>query len=316
MDLVLVGAVVTGAVTLILMITLAATAGSRGDRTRLRNLTSPGSPRAASEVQAGRQDSMPTVSKVLRGWQLTEWLYMELTAAGMTLRPSEFIGIVAGCVIVFALIGLFSVPGAAGLVIFALIGASIPIIVLKVRQAQRRAAFNAQIVDAIVMISSSLRSGFAFLRAMQMVSREMSPPIATEFERAISEMNVGRPLDDALKGIVARTKSYDFDLVATAVFIQHQVGGNLADILDTIASTIRERMRIMGEMRALTAEGRISGVVLVALPIVLAIALFVINRTYIQILFTETIGHYLIGGAVVAQVIGGLVVRKMLAVDI
>ncbi|MGB9587962.1 MAG: type II secretion system F family protein, partial [Armatimonadota bacterium] len=159
-------------------------------------------------------------------------------------------------------------------------------------------------------------SGFSFLRAMQMVSKEMQPPISKEFERAINEMNVGRPLEDALRGIATRVKSYDFDLVVTAVTIQHQVGGNLADVLEAIAATIRERLRIQGEIRALTAEGRISGIVLIALPIGLAILLTLLRPGYMGTLFQESIGRLMIAIAAVLQIVGALVIHRMLKVDI
>jgi tight adherence protein B len=167
-----------------------------------------------------------------------------------------------------------------------------------------------------MLMSSSLRSGFSFLRAMQMVAQEMPSPISQEFDRIIGEVKVGRPLEDALRGSVARIRSYDYDLAVTAVLIQHHVGGNLAEILETIAGTIRERIRIIGEMRALTAEGRISGIVLVLLPIVLAAILSTLNPVYMSVLIKETAGHYLIGLAVLFQIIGSLIIRRMLVLDI
>jgi tight adherence protein B len=161
------------------------------------------------------------------------------------------------------------------------------------------------------MIASSLRSGFSLMRSMQMVSQEMPPPISEEFERVINEVNLGRPMEDALRESVSRVKSYDYDLMVTAILINQQVGGNLADILEIIAHTIRERLQIRGEMKALTAEGRISGVILVILPLVLAGLIAVLNPPYLLTLVTEPIGVYLIVTAVLLQIIGGLFIRKI-----
>jgi len=318
MDLLLAAAAVTGALTIVLLVGVVATSSARTIRARLKELTStPELPQPAAPIPGTqREDSMPTVTKWLSGRYITEKLYIELAAAGLPIRPSEFVGIVAGAVILSQVLAALVVRNILGHALFAIVAATIPVLVLKSLQQKRRAAFDAQIVDALVMIASSLRSGFSFLRAMQMVAREMPPPISREFERAINEMNVGRPLEDALRGIVARVRSYDFDLVVTAVLIQHQVGGNLADVLETIAATIRERIRILGEMRALTAEGRLSGIILVLLPISLGAVLTAINPTYMSVLTKETIGHYMIGIAAAAQIIGGIIIKKMLTVDI
>jgi tight adherence protein B len=262
-----------------------------------------------------RVDSMPTVTKWLSGRHLTEALYTELAAAGLPIRPSEFLGIVAGSVILFQVIGLLFARSILSIVVLGVVSIAIPFMVIKYLQHRRRAEFGRQIVDALMLLVSSLRSGFSMLKGMQMIAQEMPPPISQEFGRAVSEVNVGRSLEDALRSIVARTKNYDFDLVTTAVLIQLQVGGNLADILETIAETIRERIRINGEVNALTAEGRISGVVLVLLPIGLGTALTFINPGYMSVLLHETIGHYLIAGAVMLQVLGALIIKKMLDLD-
>jgi len=263
-----------------------------------------------------QEDRMPTISGILRGRRFTENLCLHIAAAGLRIRPSEFIGIVAASIIFFEALAVMFIHSLAGVVVFSIIGALLPMAYLSYHQWKRRAAFNGQIVGALMMISSSLRSGFSLLRAMQVVAQEMPAPISEEFNRIINEISIGRPMDDALKSIVARTKSYDFDLVVTAMMIQMQVGGNLAEILDTIASTIRERVRIMDEMRALTAEGRISGTLLFALPIFLGIALSFLNPKYMSVLTQEPVGHYLIGFAIALQIVGGMIIMRMLRLDV
>lgn len=263
-----------------------------------------------------RTDMMPTITRFMKGRQFTGDLVTELSAAGLPIRPSEFIGIVGGSLVLSQILAMLLVNSVLGYLVFAIIGVGIPIWTLRHLQEKRRTAFNNQIADALLLMASSLRSGFSFMRGMQMVAQEMPPPIAKEFERVVNEVNVGRPMEDALRSVVARVQSYDFDLVVTAVLIQQQVGGNLADILDTIAATMRDRARVMGEVKALTAEGRISGVVLVMMPVFLGVVMEVLNPNYMAVLFRETLGHYLIGTAVVLQILGGLIIRKMLVLDI
>lgn len=268
------------------------------------------------ELGDGNRDSMPTISRLLSGRRIADQLYTELSAAGLTIRPSEFVGILAASVILFQVLAVLFAKSLLGIIAFALIGVLMPIFVLRNLQNKRRAAFNSQIADALTMMASSLRSGFSFLRAMQIVAQEMPDPISQEFNRIINEVNVGKHMDDALRSSVNRMKSYDFDLAVTAVVIQHQVGGNLAEILDTIAATIRERVRIIGEIRALTAEGKISGVILVLMPIVLALVIILFNPGFLSVLVEYKIGHILIGAAIILQIVGGFWINKMLSMDI
>ena len=143
------------------------------------------------------------------------------------------------------------------------------------RKSGRLNAFNKQLPDTITLIANALRAGSSFLQAIELVVRESRPPISTEFGRVIREVNLGLPFEQALENMVRRVRSDDLELMATAISIQHQVGGNLAEILDSIAFTIRERVRIKGEIRTLTAQQRLSGYVVGFLPIGLAGFLFV-----------------------------------------
>ncbi|MDH7480975.1 MAG: type II secretion system F family protein [Armatimonadota bacterium] len=302
----------------VILIGFAVTRESAEARTRLRQLTTgPKEERPSVEFKAPaeKRDMLPTVTRFLNARNLTERLYVELAAAGLPLRPSEFVGIVAASVLISQILGAIVARNLIVYFVFAILGASIPFFVVKVLQQKRRAMFDSQIVDALVLIASSIRSGFSFLRALQMVAQEMPPPISTEFERIISEVNVGRSMEDALRGSVQRVKSYDFDLVVTAVLIHLQIGGNLADILETIAETIRERMRIAGEIKTLTAEGRISGIALVLIPIFLAVVLTLINPSYMHTLFYEDIGRILLVVAAVFQLLGWLVIKRLLVLE-
>lgn len=313
------------AVVLLLVIVVSNLSGGRtaGVREHLRRTVAASSSttEATTSVEeagpaARRQDFMPTLTRLLMGRRITEQLYTELAAAGVPIRPSEFLAICAVSVIVFQAIASIIAKNLLGNFLFFIIAIAIPFGVLKSLQARRRVAFNEQIIDAMMLIASSLRSGFSFLRAMQMVSQEMPPPISQEFERVINEVNVGRSMEDSLRSVVARVKSYDFDLAVTAVLIQHQVGGNLADVLESIAATIRERLTIIGEMNALTAEGKISGLLLTLLPIGLGFIIAAINPEYLQILIQEKLGQIMIVGAIVMQIVGYAIIKKMLVLDI
>ncbi len=282
---------------------------------RLRTI-SPTQPAQQANAATGIRDSTPTITRLITGKTIANVLSEELSSAGLPMRPGEFLVIMLASTAVFLLIPAIYIHNIVGYAVFAFTGAMIPVMIVKLLQDRRRRAFNNQLVDALIMMASSLRSGFSFLRAMQMVSNEMPQPISSEFERIVNQINVGKSMDDALRESVVRIDSYDYELVVTAVSIQQQVGGNLADILDTIARTIRERVRMMGEIKALTAEGRISGIVLVILPIGMGLIIWFLNPTYIGVLFQETLGHYLIGIAIGLQILGAIVIRKLLSLDI
>jgi tight adherence protein B len=171
------------------------------------------------------------------------------------------------------------------LLIGGVVGFFLPRLWLSRRKSGRLKAFNDRLADTITLIANALRAGSSFLQAIEMVVRETQPPISTEFGRVIREVNLGLPFDDALANMVRRVRSDDLELMATAITIQHQVGGNLAEILDSIAFTIRERVRIQGEIRTLTAQQRMSGYVVGFLPIGLAGLLFIIAPKFMEPMF-------------------------------
>lgn len=182
--------------------------------------------------------------------------------------------------------------------------------------AKRMKLFNDQLGDAIVMMSNAVRAGFTFQQAMDIVSREMNAPIATEFGRAINEVQLGVPLEEALNAISKRITSDDFDLIATAVIIQRQVGGNLTHILDTVGTTIRERIRLKGEIKALTADGIASGLVVGLLPVFLSGLLLMLNPKYFDGLIKEDFGKALIIFSIISEIIGGLIIKKLVDVKV
>ena len=201
---------------------------------------------------------------------------------------SEYLFIWAAAIVgipVFMFLAGFALPALQNpilLLVGAVVGFILPRWYVKRRQGKRLNQFNKQLPDTITLIANALRAGSSFLQAIELVVREARPPISTEFARVIREVNLGLPFEEALENLVRRVRSDDLELMVTAISIQYTVGGNLAEILDSIAYTIRERVRIKGEIRTLTAQQRLSGYVVAFLPIGLAGFLFVIAPGFLQ----------------------------------
>ena len=195
-------------------------------------------------------------------------------------------------------------------------GVLLGLLFLDLRIRRRQKAFAQQLGDMLTMVANALRAGFSFMQAFELIAREMDAPIGREVQKAVNEVNVGASLETALENMQKRVQSPDFELVVTAVLIQRQVGGNLAQILDTISETIQERIRMRREVMALTAQGRMSGIVLAALPIALGAFLTAVNPDYMRPLFEEPMGRMAIAGAVVLELIGGLLIRRIVNIKI
>jgi tight adherence protein B len=280
-------------------------------------LTMGGPPSARSTgSKRSQRDFLPFVTQMLERRSLGERLQIELIRAGLRIRPSEYLGAIVLSTFIMGLSGLllpgyrFAVP------VLAVVGFCWPQVMLRMLTNNRTQRFSSQLPDALTLVASSLRSGYSFLRAIQVVGQEMPDPISEEFRRAVAESNLGVPTEQALGRMVERVPSYDLDLVVTAVNIQLQVGGNLAQILDTIAGTIRERVRNQREIAALTAEGKLSGWVCAGMPPIMGAIMTALNPDYMKPLFTESYGLLMIGVALVLQLIGGLVIKKMLSIDV
>jgi tight adherence protein B len=232
------------------------------------------------------------VSKTDRGSSIAR----DLARADLRLTAGEFIMLKVIAAVGMAVIVGWLATQAAGRMTFpiflgggvvgAVIGSFFPNIYVNVRTKRRVKAFNAQLADTISMLASSIRSGNSLLQAMELVSREATPPVSTEFRRVIQEVGLGVTNEVALQNLYRRIPSDDLDLMITAINIQHEVGGNLAQILLSISHTIRERVRIKGEINTLTAQGRISAWVITGLPIALGIMMSTINPGYMAPIFT------------------------------
>ncbi|MEA3377972.1 MAG: type II secretion system F family protein [Chloroflexota bacterium] len=184
------------------------------------------------------------------------------------------------------------------------------------RRGRRLKAFNQQLGDTINLMVNSIRAGYSILQAMRAVSDEMAAPISTEFGRVVQEVQLGIPVDEALDHMLRRVPSEDLDMMITAINIQREVGGNLAEVLESISFTIRERIRIKGEIVALTAQSRISGYMVAIVPVVLAGIIYLISPEFMGLLFEHTCGHIMIGVAAVGIGAGFFVISKILDIDV
>ncbi len=240
----------------------------------------------------------------------------ELMKADLKLRVSEYFFIVAGLMVVMGLVTFLRFRNPIVAAIAFLAGYPIPGFFVKVRQRRRIKAFNNQLGDTIVLLSNALKAGYSFAQAMATIAKNSSPPMSDEFGRAVREMNLGLSVDDALAHMVKRIESEDFDLMVTAVQIHRVVGGNLAEILDTIAYTIRERIRIQGEIRTLTAQARASGYIITGLPFGLSLLLSFLSPSYIMPLFHEVLGWILIGMGLFSIAIGYGIISKITNIEV
>jgi tight adherence protein B len=224
--------------------------------------------------------------------------------------------------VVFSL-GLPALRTPIALLVALVLGFFLPRMWLGRRKSGRLKSFNKQLPDTITLLANALRAGSSFLQAIELVVRESRPPISLEFGRVIREVNLGLPFEQALENMVRRVRSDDLELMATAISIQHTVGGNLAEILDSIAYTIRERVRIKGEIQTLTAQQRLSGYVVGFLPIGLAGFLFVAAPNFMDAMFLNPPAVLGLPAGVVLLLVGGfmmfigfMLIRKIVDIEV
>jgi tight adherence protein B len=299
-----------------------ASAGA-GDRTieeRLEEVTSGVDEPIA--VEKDRREKGPSllaagVDKAIAGRGFAEKISTQLARADVKLTPGEYVILNITSILGFFLIGyllfhrsIFMGMGAAVAGLYA------PSLYLKLQQRRRLHAFNNQLGDAINLLANSLRSGYSLLQSMETVARELPSPISEEFARVVREIGLGLSNEQAMNNMLRRIQSDDLDLMITAVNVQHEVGGNLAEILEVIGFTIRERVRIKGEIRVLTAQGMISGYIISLLPIVLGLILYVMNPDYIAAMFQQVCGWIMIGVAVTGIITGFIAIQKIVRIEV
>jgi tight adherence protein B len=239
-----------------------------------------------------------------------------LDQADSPITVSKFLlisGVLAGA---GALLGMLVRVPMMFLPLIAITFGALPLFWLYLRRRRRLARFAKQLPEALELISRALRAGHSLASGFNLVAEEMGEPICREFSRAYEGQNLGKPLDEALEEMTDRVPNLDLRFFATAVILQRQTGGDLAEILDKIGYIVRERFKIWGQVQALTGEGRLSGLVLLALPPALFVAMWRLNPDYCMMLFTDPMGHQMLAVAVALQVVGALVIRKIVNIKV
>ncbi len=279
-------------------------------------------PEAGSEKADKPQSSMVTgwINARVQRTSFGERVARDLARADLKFKPGEYIALVIIASFMIGLIG-FVIGGKSILLALVglLFGAFLPSMYVKSEQKKRLVRFNNQLGDMLNLMVNGLKAGFSTMQAMESISRELDAPISDEFRRVIQEMQLGLSMEKALDNLLRRIPSPDLDLVVTAINVQREVGGNLAEILDTISFTIRERVRVKGEIRVLTSQQSFSGKFLALLPVFVVLALYLFNKEYI-LQFTDPnnapCNYIALGLAVLLIFFGYMALQKLAQVEV
>jgi tight adherence protein B len=262
------------------------------------------------------QPMMSAAAKVADFRGVGERLDVELERAGAPVRAAEFIMATAIAAVAGALLGIVMFRQVILMLVAAAVGGAVPWLLVKVAIRRRAARLHSQLADVLTILASSLRAGHSFMQALDTVAKEIPDPGKTEFGRVVAEIRLGRSVEDALNGMAERVGSYDFKWAVLAVNIQREVGGNLAEILDTVADTVRERDQIRRQVDVLTTEGRLSMYILTGLPIVIAFYMTLVNRSYISLLVTTRIGLFMLITGISLLVVGMIWMKRIVKIDV
>ena len=286
------------------------------------------------DVLTGRRRDNPEVNSLMKGGDLLKetangatsligsisakfaGLSEYLQQANCNISPEKFLTMILGGMGIGALLGWAARLSAPLYPVCGLFVGSLPMIWVWWKRRSRMKQFAAQLPDAMSLIARALRSGHSLASAMSVIVDEMPAPISVEFGMAFEEQNLGIPIERALRSMSKRMPNFDLRFFVTAVAIQKQAGGDLAEILDKISYVIRERFKILGTVSALTAEGRLSGIVLMALPVGLFMAVYSMNAEYVSLLFTDPFGQKMVAGALFMQLLGAVVIKKIVDIKV
>lgn len=273
-------------------------------------------PKARKTLAERFRELLRSGGKLLSNIRHARGLDFKMQQAGIPLLGTEFLILLGISMAVAFVVGSFVSSRLHVGVLAALGVAMAEWAYVLFRIDRREAAFTNQLGDCLMMVANAMRAGFSFLQAMDLISKEMEPPMSEEFKHVMRDINLGASVERALDDMDKRVNSPDFSLVVTAVLIQQQVGGDLAHILDTISETIQDRIRMRREVRTLTAQGRMSGWVLAALPIVTGLLISSISPGYMDPLFNDRWGHIAIAIAAVMEIIGFFVIQRIVDIDV
>ena len=283
---------------------------------RLQDMSSGGEAEGGTLVKATVPGPLPIVDRMATGtatgFALERWLEQTGVAISLSgLLVASLLGALLLGFLANALVGHALATGAG-----ALIGLVIPPALLRGRRATRLGKFEEHFPEALDLLSRAVRAGHAFSAGLKMIADELDDPVGPEFRKTFDEQNFGLPLKDALEHLANRVPSLDVRFFVTAVLIQHDTGGNLAEILDNLAEVVRERFKIRRQVRVHTAHGRMTGYVMLALPAFLTVALSFINPDHVNLLFRDSMGQMMLGCAIVLQTVGYLWIRQVVKIEV
>jgi tight adherence protein B len=267
-----------------------------------------------SSEWAGKATAM--AETLVRRGNLEETFLDRLEAAGLNMRVAEFVLISLGSAFIPPLLVLALTRNLILTVVVVLLGVVGPFLFLAVKASRRQAKFDEQLPSTLQLLSGALQAGHSLQQAVDTVVHEAGDPIAAEFQRVLTEARLGRPLEEAFEAMAKRTRSVDFEWTVMAIRLQRQVGGNLAEVLNTVAQTIRERYSLKRQVRALSAEGRLSSLILSLLPILMFAALLVFNPVFLAPLYTTRLGLVMLAGAVVLMIFGVFWLKKITEIKV
>ena len=269
-----------------------------------------------SIVKRVTQGPLPLVDKVIAKSGAGSWLATLIAQSGVKVTPSAIVMFSLVLALLAAYVASIFIRQPVGSLVAAILGALAPFGFLFNRRSRRFRRFEEQFPEALDLLSRAIRAGHAFQTAMGMVADELPDPVGPEFKKGFDQQNFGLPLRDALNELAERVPILDVRFFVTAVLIQRDTGGNLAEILDNLAHVVRERFKIRRQIRVHTAHGRFTGWVLLALPAALAVALSIINPEHMELLFKERMGQMMIAGAIVMQTIGYFWIRQVIKIEV
>ncbi|QUH27004.1 type II secretion system F family protein [Serpentinicella alkaliphila] len=247
---------------------------------------------------------------------LTKKLENQLLKAEIPMRGEEFLGLNILGLIFSVIIGGVILGGVGPILILSILCVSVPQVIIQRKRRTRAEKINLQIGDCLTVMANSLRAGYSFQQAIDLVGKEMNGPLANELRKTNREINLGTTIDDALINLTKRAESEDLELLITAVLIQRQIGGNLAEILDNISFTIRERIRIKGEIKTLTAQGRISGLIIGLMPPILFAILMLINPSYMNVMVKSRVGLMILFGGLLSEIVGVILIKRVVDIEV
>jgi tight adherence protein B len=239
----------------------------------------------------------------------------DLARAGLNITPAEYLLMRIGAVALGVLIGLFRFGISIGPIVMGALGFVIPPLVVGYLQRRRQNMFNEQLTGMLQLLSNSLKTGYAIDRALETVASKSQPPVSTEFERVATEITLGTSVEDALSALLLRINSPDLEFIVTAILLHTRVGGNLAEVLDNISDTLRDRLQTKRDMSVLTAQSRASASIITGLPILLALGLYVFVPGYFAPMTSTFVGYILLGIAGLLILVGNILIRRMTALQ-